>query len=164
MFSATSIWQNTYLSHLADLFHRWNKSKLFCAERLSTEILPWRARINPSSSFMSNRLLQALSLIGWLLQLLLLIGPMTERRRAAQVQNITPLNQSQLQTGVLASQAVKVTFWKKWASKELLRFGESLHDWTHEGGGGSWSELNHLNKFCLFLILQRQLGCMPLYL
>lgn len=59
VFTAPCPWLYTYLSHLVDLFHLWNKSELFFCESLSVKILPWSGAINPGSSFMSNRLLQA---------------------------------------------------------------------------------------------------------
>ncbi len=83
---------------------------------------------------MSNRLLQAPSPIGWLLQLLLPIGWMTECRRVAQVQNITPLIWTNYK------QVCQQRRQERWLSKK-----EVSSFW----GRGIVTGLNTFNKFCL---------------
>ena len=155
MFSATYIWENTYLSHLAYLFHHWNKSKLFCSESLSPKSSPEGPASIPASSFMSNRLLQALSLIGRLLQPLLLIGRMTECHRVAQVQRITLLIRANYKQ-VCQQQRRQ----ERWLSgKEASCFwGRGVVTWLNTRGGVSWSELTRFNKFCSFQFYKARLG------
>lgn len=103
---------------------------------------------------MSNRLLQALSLIGWLLQLLLLIGRMTECRRVAQVQNITPLIRANYK------QVCEQRRQERWLSKRGASsfWGRGIVTWLNTRGGVSWSELTGFNKFCSCQSYKARLG------
>lgn len=124
------------------------------ALRTFPKILPWRAGINPSSSFMSNRLLQVPSLIGWLLQRLLLIGWMSECRRVTQVQNITSLIRANYK------QVCQQRRQERWLSTKGRSsfWGRGTVTRLNTRGGASWSELNCFNKFCLFPFYKAGLG------
>lgn len=81
---------------------------------------------------MSNRLLQALSSIGRLLQLLLPIGWMTECRLVAQVQNITPLIRANYK------QVCRQRRQERWLSGEEASsfWGRGIVTWLNTHGTG----------------------------
>lgn len=79
---------------------------------------------------------------------------MTECRRAAQVQNITPLIRANYK------QVCEQRRQERWLSKRGAGsfWGRGIVTWLNTRGGVSWSEVTGFNKFCSFQSYKARLG------